>query len=132
MRRTILRLLGISLAAAALILYVNWNDDRDDAGGFDPAGRLSCADANKAAARATAAPTVRETRAPAELAAAWARARDPDLVKGQHELHAETARVDIAFDRRAQTVAVLTFRSHDDLGWHLDAVVACQALTKPS
>ncbi|WP_330186441.1 hypothetical protein KZZ52_29355 [Dactylosporangium sp. AC04546] len=130
MRRTILRLLGISLAAGALLLYINSTDD--DEAGFDPAGRLSCADTNKAAARATVAPTARETRAPAELAAAWANARDPDLVKGQHHLHTEPARVDIAFDRRAQTVAVLTFRSHDDLGWYLDAVVACQASTKPS
>lgn len=37
--------------------------------------------------------------------------------------------LDIGFDREARTVAVLTFRADKQLGWHLDTVVACQALS---
>lgn len=134
MRRTILRLLGIAIAAAALILYVNWAGDRD-AAGFDPAAHLRCTGGTRiAGAQATAAPTTRERRTPDQLAAAWADARSPGLTAGQRRLFDSADRVDIGFDRQAQTVAVLTFRADKTLGWHLDAVVACQALpaTTPS
>lgn len=125
MRRTILRILGISLAAAALVSYVNWAGDRD-AAAPDPSRRLQCADRSRiAAAQASTAPTAKETRTPEELAAAWAKARSPELLAGQHRVYSDDDRVDIGFDRKAQTVAVLTFRAYGQLGWHLDAVVAC-------
>jgi len=127
-RRNIVRILGLSLAAVALITYINWNGKRD-ATGFDPAGHLHCGGAQIAGARATAAPSEKETRSPAELAAAWAKARSPELLAGQHELYKADERVDIGFDRKAQTVAVLTFRADEHLGWHLEAVVACQGAT---
>jgi hypothetical protein len=124
-RRTTLRLLGIALAVAALLTYVNWAGDRD-AARFDPAAQLHCTGGTQiAGAQATAAPTDRETRTPEELAAAWARARSPELLAGQRQLFHADERVDIGFDRKAQTVAVLTFRSYHQ-GWYLDAVVACQ------
>ncbi|WP_432824289.1 hypothetical protein [Dactylosporangium sp. CA-092794] len=127
MRRTVLRLLGVSLAAAALLTYVNWAGGRDGAR-FNPAAHLRCSPGTTiAGAQATAAPATRETRTPDQLAAAWARARSPELLAGQHRLFHSDDREDIAFDRQAQTVAVLTFRADRRLGWHLDAVVACQA-----
>ncbi|WP_432968063.1 hypothetical protein [Dactylosporangium sp. CA-233914] len=127
MRRTILRLLGIALAAAALVTYVNWAGNRD-AARFNPAAQLHCTQGTEiAGAQATAEPTTRETRTPDELADAWARARNPDLIAGKHRLFDSDERIDIGFDRKAQTVAVLTFRATKSLGWHLDAVVACQA-----
>ena len=130
MRRTILRLLGISLAGVALITYVNWAGNRD-AAVFDPAGQLRCGDnAQIAGAQATASPTTRETRNPGELAAAWATARSPELLAGQRQLYEGDARVDIGFDQKARTVAVLTFRRDKHLGWHLDAVVACQQVPR--
>ncbi|MET7425198.1 hypothetical protein [Dactylosporangium sp. NPDC005555] len=126
MRRNILRLLGLSLAAVAVILYINSIGDNEEAGP-DPAGRLQCAkNGHIAAAYATASPTSRETRTPEQLATAWAQARSTTLVRGLHRVYEEPERIDIAFDAKAHTVAVLTFRSHDPLGWHLDAVVACQ------
>ncbi|WP_433089666.1 hypothetical protein ACQP1P_24020 [Dactylosporangium sp. CA-052675] len=123
MRRTIPRLLGIALAAAALITYVNWAGNRD-AARFDPAAQLHCTQI--AGAQATAEPTARETRTPDQLAEAWANARNPGLVAGKRRLFDSDDRVDIGFDAKAQTVAVLTFRADKTLGWHLDAVVACQ------
>ncbi|MFG2040262.1 hypothetical protein [Dactylosporangium sp. NPDC048998] len=126
MRRTTLRLLGISLAAAALVTYVNWTGHRD-AARFDPAEQLHCAHGTRiAGAQATAAPTGHETRDPDQLAAAWARARSPELLAGQRHLFASAGRVDIGFDHKAQTVAVLTFRTDERAGWYLDAVVARQ------
>ncbi|GAA0745465.1 hypothetical protein Drose_19970 [Dactylosporangium roseum] len=129
MRRTIVKLLGVSIAAAALIMYVNWVNDPEP----EPADRLSCGDTGRpSGARATASPTTRETRTPAELANAWARARSAELASGQRRLYQDDKRVDIGFDSRSKTVAVLTFRSYDALGWHLDAVVACQSVSRPS
>jgi hypothetical protein len=126
-RRNILRLLGLSLAAVAVILYINSIGDSDGEAGPDPAGRLQCAkDGHIAAAYATAAPTTRETRTPEQLATAWAKARSATLLAGLHRVYEQPDRIDIAFDAQAHTVAVLTFRAHDTLGWHLDAVVACQ------
>jgi hypothetical protein len=126
-RRTILRLLGLAIAAAALITYINWSGSRDEAR-FNPAGRLQCAQGTQIlGAQATAAPTTRETRTPDQLAEAWANARNPELTAGQHRLFDSDDRVDIGFDRKARTVAVLTFRADGSHGWHLDAVVACQA-----
>lgn len=126
MRRNILRLLGLSLAAVAVILYVNSIGDSGETD-TDPAGRLQCAKGGHiAAAYATAAPTTRETRTPEQLATAWAQARSTSLVAGLHRVYEQPDRIDIAFDAQAHTVAVLTFRAHDTLGWHLDAVVACQ------
>jgi hypothetical protein len=123
-RRIILRLLGLSLAAAAVVLYMNSiGDDAQP----DPAGRLQCAAGGHiAAAYATAEPTTRETRTPEQLATAWAQARSKALLAGLHRVYEQPDRIDIAFDAEAHTVAVLTFRDHDTLGWHLDAVVACQ------
>ncbi|GAA2627713.1 hypothetical protein GCM10010399_69140 [Dactylosporangium fulvum] len=133
MRRTIVKLLGISLAAAALVTYVNWVSDRDAKQAGDPTGRLSCGDTGRiSGAHATASPTSRETRTPTELADAWARARSAELASGQRRLYQDDKRVDIGFDSRSKTVAVLTFRSYDSLGWHLDAVVACQSVSRPS
>lgn len=132
MRRNLLRLLGLGLAAVAVILYINsiGNDGSDDGGGNgggDPAARLQCArNSHVAAARATATPTTRETRTPEQLATAWAQARSSTLLAGLHRVYERPDRIDIAFDAEARTVAVLTFRSHEPLGWHLDAVVACQ------
>ncbi|MER7279995.1 hypothetical protein ABT369_36705 [Dactylosporangium sp. NPDC000244] len=132
MRRTVLRLLGIALAAAALITYVNWAGSRD-AARFDPAAQLRCAHGTQiAGAQATAEPTARETRTPDQLAEAWANARNPGLVAGKRRLFDSDDRVDIGFDAKAQTVAVLTFRADKTLGWHLDAVVACQARPVPT
>ncbi|MGI5241428.1 hypothetical protein [Dactylosporangium sp. CA-139066] len=132
MRRTIIRLLGLSIAAAALILYVNWAGDRD-AARFDPAAHLHCNGGTRiAGAQATAAPTTRETRTPDQLAAAWADARAPGLTAGQRRLFDSGDRVDIGFDRQARTVAVLTFRTDRTAGWYLDAVVACQAQPSPA
>ncbi|MER7007647.1 hypothetical protein ABT297_32030 [Dactylosporangium sp. NPDC000555] len=132
MRRTILRLLGISLAVTALITYVNWSGDRD-AARFNPAAQLHCAHGTQiAGARATAAPTAHETRDPGQLAAAWARTRAPELIAGQRQLFDSTDRVDIGFDHQARTVAVLTFRADKRAGWYLDAVVACQNQVTPS
>ncbi|GAA2384669.1 hypothetical protein [Dactylosporangium salmoneum] len=129
MRRTILRLLGIALAAAALITYVNWSGSRD-AARFDPAAQLHCGHGTEiAGAAATAPPTTRETRSPDQIAATWARSRSPALLAGQRHLFDSTDRVDIGFDHKAQTVAVLTFRADKTLGWHLSAVVACQSAT---
>jgi hypothetical protein len=126
-RRNILRLLGLSLAAVAVILYINSIGDTDGGAGPDPAGRLQCAKGGPiAAAYATAAPTTRETRTPEQLATAWAKARSSTLLPGLHRVYEQPDRIDIAFDAKAHTVAVLTFRDHDPLGWHLDAVVACQ------
>ncbi|MFI5907800.1 hypothetical protein [Dactylosporangium sp. NPDC051541] len=126
MRRTILRLLGLAIAATALITYINWAGNRDEAR-FNPAGQLQCTQgAQIAGAQATTAPTARESRSPDQLADAWAKARNPELVAGKHRLFASDDRVDIGFDRKAHTVAVLTFRTDGRLGWHLDAVVACQ------
>ncbi|MFC5002997.1 hypothetical protein ACFPIJ_34855 [Dactylosporangium cerinum] len=126
MRRNLVRLLGLSLAAVAVILYINSIGDSDETAS-DPARRLQCAENSEiAAAYATASPTSRETRSPAQLATAWAQVRPSTLIKGMHQVYSEPARVDIAFDAKAHTVAVLTFRSHDPLGWHLEAVVACQ------
>jgi hypothetical protein len=125
-RRNILRLLGLSLAAVAVLVYINSVGDSDETGP-DPAGLLKCAkNGHIAAAYATATPTTRETRTPEELATAWARTRSSALAAGLHRVHEQPDRVDIALDAEAHTVAVLTFRSHDTLGWHLDAVVACQ------
>ncbi|WP_433223572.1 hypothetical protein ACQP00_26495 [Dactylosporangium sp. CS-047395] len=131
-RRNFLRLLGIAIAAAALISYVNWAGDRGTQ--FDPAAQLHCARGTEiAGARATAAPTSQETRSPDQLADAWANARNPELVAGKHRVFDSADRIDIGFDRKAQTVAVLTFlRSDKALGWHLDAVVACQAQVRRS
>lgn len=144
MRRNLLRLIGLGLAAVAVILYINSiGDDGGDHGGDhggsngrgetgggtgpDPAARLRCAkDSHIAAARATAAPTSRETRTPEQLATAWAQARSSALLAGLHRVYEQPDRIDIAFDAEAHTVAVLTFRSYEPLGWHLDAVVACQ------
>ncbi|MFB9446560.1 hypothetical protein Dvina_27795 [Dactylosporangium vinaceum] len=132
MRRTFLRLLGLAIAATALITYINWAGRRDEAR-FNPAGSLQCAgDTRIAGAQATTAPTTRETRTPDQLAEAWANARNPELVAGKHRLFDSDDRVDIGFDRRAHTVAVLTFRTRGALGWHLDAVVACQGQTARS
>jgi hypothetical protein len=128
-RRTIIRLLGISLAAAALITYVRWAGNRD-AARFDPAAHLHCTgDTQIAGAQATAAPTTRDTRNPDQIAAAWAAARWPARTAAQRHLFDADDRVDIGFDRQARTVAVLTFRTDPAAGWYLDAVVACQ--TRP-
>lgn len=129
MRRNLLRILGLGLAAVAVILYVNSIGDSEDSGetGTDPAGRLQCGKGRHvAAAYATATPTTRETRTPEQLATAWAQARSTALLAGLHRVYEQPDRIDIAFDAEAHTVAVLTFRAHDTLGWHLDAVVACQ------
>ncbi|MEV0134574.1 hypothetical protein AB0H83_39710 [Dactylosporangium sp. NPDC050688] len=136
MRRNLLRLLGLGLAAVALILYINsiGDDGGDTSGGQtgggtdpDPAARLQCAKNSRiAAARATAAPTTRETRTPEQLATAWAQAHSSTLLAGLHRVYERPDRIDLAFDAEAHTVAVLTFRSYELLGWHLDAVVACQ------
>ncbi len=129
MRRNLLRLLGLCLAAVALILYINSIGDSDE-DGTDAAGRLQCGkDSHIAAAYATASPTTRETRTPEQLATAWAQARSSALLSGLRRVYEQPDRVDIAFDTRAHTVAVLTFRAHKTLGWHLDAVVACQQPT---
>jgi hypothetical protein len=126
-RRNTLRLLGISLAAAALITYITWAGDRD-AARFDPAGQLQCTGgAEIAGAQATAPPTAPERRTPDQIAAAWARTRSPDLLAGQRRLFDSEDRIDIGFDHKAHTVAVLTFRTTEHAGWYLDAVVACQA-----
>ena len=126
MRRNILRLLGLSLAAVAVLYYINSIGDSDEAGP-DPAGLLKCAkNAHIAAAYATATPTTRETRTPEELATAWARSRAGAQAATPHRVSEQPDRVDIALDAGERTVAVLTFRSHDALGWHLNAVVACQ------
>jgi hypothetical protein len=131
-RRTVLRLLGLALAAAALITYINWEGNRDGQR-FDPAAHLHCTRGTQiAGAQATAEPTTRETRTPDQLADAWAGARNPELAAGKHRLFDSDERVDIGFDRKAQTVAVLTFRADKTLGWHLDGVVACQAQTAQS
>ncbi|WP_433065645.1 hypothetical protein [Dactylosporangium sp. CS-033363] len=131
-RRNILRLLGIAIAAAALISYINWAGARGTQ--FDPAAQLHCARGTEiAGAQATAEPTRRETRSPDQLAEAWANARNPELMAGKHRVFDSDDRIDIGFDRKAQTVAVLTFlRSDKSLGWHLDAVVACQAQVRRS
>lgn len=127
MRRSLLRLLGLSVIGVAVVLYVNSIGDDSDRDGPDPAGQLQCLrDSHIAAAYATATPTTRETRTPEQLATAWARARSTTLLPGLHKVYEEPGRVDIAFDSKAHTVAVLTFRASDPLGWHLDAVVACQ------
>ncbi|MEU7866718.1 hypothetical protein [Dactylosporangium sp. NPDC049140] len=132
MRRKTLRLLGIAIAAAALLTYANWAGDRD-AARFDPAAQLRCARGTQiAGAQATAPPTSRETRTPDDLADAWANARNPDLVAGKRRLFNSDDRIDIGFDTKAQTVAVLTFRADKALGWHLDAVVACQSQVQQS
>ncbi|MEV6931930.1 hypothetical protein AB0M46_46605 [Dactylosporangium sp. NPDC051485] len=132
MRRTTLRLLGIALAAAALITYVNWAGDHN-AARFDPAAQLHCGHGTQiAGASATAPPTTRETRTPDQIATAWATARTPALLAGQRHLFDSDDRVDIGFDHQAQTVAVLTFRADKTLGWHLSAVVACQTVPVPS
>ena len=126
MRRNLLRLLGLGLAAVAVILYINSIGD-DGGTGTDPAARLQCAKNTRiAAAHATAAPTTRETRTPEQLATAWAQTRSSTLAAGLHRVYEQPDRLDIAFDAEAHTVAVLTFRSYEPLGWHLDAVVACQ------
>ncbi|MGI5182977.1 hypothetical protein ACQEVZ_42655 [Dactylosporangium sp. CA-152071] len=128
MRRNLLRLLGVSLAAAVVILYINSIDGGSGDTGPDPAGRLQCASGTHvAAAYATAAPTSRETRTPEQLATAWATVRSKALLAGLHTVYEQPDRIDIAFDAKAHTVAVLTFRSHEPLGWHLEAVVACQS-----
>ncbi|MFF5225702.1 hypothetical protein [Dactylosporangium sp. NPDC000521] len=128
MRRNILRLLGVSLAGAAVILYINSIDGGSGDTAPDPAGRLQCASGTQiAAAHATASPTSRETRTPEQLATAWATARSKTLLAGLHTVYEQPDRIDIAFDAKAHTVAVLTFRSHEPLGWHLEAVVACQS-----
>ncbi|MDG6109252.1 hypothetical protein Daura_26235 [Dactylosporangium aurantiacum] len=126
MRRNILRFLGLALAAVAVILYINSIGDTGETA-TDPSTRLQCDEhSHIAAARATAAPTTRETRTPEQLATAWAQARSGTLLAGLHRVHEQPDRIDIAFDAKAHTVAVLTFRSYEPLGWHLDAVVACQ------
>ena len=126
MRRYLTRLLGLSLAVAALFLYVNSTGD-DESNAPDPAGELHCpAGGHIAGAFATAPPSTKETRTPEQIATVWAKSRSEELVAGLRRVYSSDTRVDIGFDSKAQTVAVLTFRSDPALGWHLEAVVACQ------